>query len=579
MEIALSYSRSHAAFSVLILGLVGSCHSAFADDVYSPPAGYYSGATGTGTALKSQLTAAMSSGHILRSYGDFRNSASIHDRDPNNSSNILLVYNRASVSSNWDSGSTWNREHVWPQSLQPGSASNSTTGNLGDPHALRPSNPSINSSRGNKPFGGGAETTGNFRSLGSFYFPGDADKGDIARCLFYSETRYASSGITLVSGFPGANQMGDLDSLIAWHYLDAPDEFERRRNHAIYSATLNPSFRTNNRNAFIDHPEFVWSIYMNQTNDTTLWIGDLEPADGASTIDIDLGNILVGESIAPMSFTLNKSGNDGTYYEVTPSEGLTSSVEGCYNAFAMSTTGLTEMIELSVDAGATSIAGSFMGDLRIDNLDITTMGGVGNGANDIDDMVFVSFDVFNPGEASFAAGSDVNTINLDLGTIQMGAGDSMQSFTFFNLAAGGEFGAPIDIELISSVGDTNALSTNFSTISGLVASGQASIDAIIEDAAEGTFSATYTFRVYNDRVMFPGDVVIEDLVLTLIGVVESGSICIADITGDGLLNFFDVSAFLSAFSSGDLSVDLNDDGMLNFFDVSAFLSAFSAGCP
>jgi len=55
--------------------------------------------------------------------------------------------------------------------------------------------------------------------------------------------------------------------------------------------------------------------------------------------------------------------------------------------------------------------------------------------------------------------------------------------------------------------------------------------------------------------------------------------CIADITGDGELNFFDVSAFLTAFNAGDLSVDFTGDGSLDFFDVSAFLSAFSAGCP
>jgi len=55
--------------------------------------------------------------------------------------------------------------------------------------------------------------------------------------------------------------------------------------------------------------------------------------------------------------------------------------------------------------------------------------------------------------------------------------------------------------------------------------------------------------------------------------------CLADFTGDGLLNFFDVSAFLAAFSAMDPSADLNPDGMFNFFDVSAFLQAFAAGCP
>ena len=55
--------------------------------------------------------------------------------------------------------------------------------------------------------------------------------------------------------------------------------------------------------------------------------------------------------------------------------------------------------------------------------------------------------------------------------------------------------------------------------------------------------------------------------------------CPADLTGDGELNFFDVSAFLSAFASSDPIADFTNDGVYNFFDVSAFLSAFSAGCP
>lgn len=55
--------------------------------------------------------------------------------------------------------------------------------------------------------------------------------------------------------------------------------------------------------------------------------------------------------------------------------------------------------------------------------------------------------------------------------------------------------------------------------------------------------------------------------------------CPADLTGDGNLDFFDVSAFLSAFSNQDAAGDFNGDGSYDFFDVSAFLSAFSAGCP
>ncbi len=575
MEFALKHSRT-IALSLFIVHFAGSHTQAGVDDGFTPPASYYSGATGTGSTLKSQLTAAMSAGHIQRAYGDFRNAASVSDRDPNDPSRIILVYNGVSVSSTWDSGSTWNREHVWPQSRQPGSANNSTRGNLGDPHALRPCNPSINSSRSNKPFGT-SSSTGSFGNLGTYYFPGDSDKGDSARSLFYSATRYASTGLTLVNGFPSGNQMGDLSALIAWHFLDVPDTFERRRNHYIWSTALNPGFRTNNRNAFVDHPEFAWSVYMDQFNDTTLWFGDLEPANGESTIDLNM-NVLVGDTIAPMNFTLNKGGNDGTYYTVTASAGLSTSHTNTYYAFSMFP-GLAESISLSVDSSVTDTAGAFSGDLRIDNLDVTTQGGAGNGANDVDDIIFVNIDVFNPGNGSFEDASDTNTLAIDLGTIGSGSGDVSQAFSMFNNAVGGGFGAPIDIELLSSTGDTAQLSTDFATVNSLLADGSTAFLASLDDSAEGTYSATYTFRVHNAQSMFASPTMVEDLVLTLSGVVDAGADCLADINGDGLLDFFDVSAFLGLFSSGDLAADLNGDGSLDFFDVSAFLGAYSVGCP
>lgn len=47
----------------------------------------------------------------------------------------------------------------------------------------------------------------------------------------------------------------------------------------------------------------------------------------------------------------------------------------------------------------------------------------------------------------------------------------------------------------------------------------------------------------------------------------------------GELNFFDVSAFLMAYTNGDSSADINGDGVFNFFDVSTFLAVYSSGCP
>jgi hypothetical protein len=60
---------------------------------------------------------------------------------------------------------------------------------------------------------------------------------------------------------------------------------------------------------------------------------------------------------------------------------------------------------------------------------------------------------------------------------------------------------------------------------------------------------------------------------------EDPETCPADINGDGSLNFFDVSAYLTAFNEMDPIADFNGDGQFNFFDVSAFLTAFNAGCP
>jgi len=55
--------------------------------------------------------------------------------------------------------------------------------------------------------------------------------------------------------------------------------------------------------------------------------------------------------------------------------------------------------------------------------------------------------------------------------------------------------------------------------------------------------------------------------------------CQADLTGDGELDFFDISAYLTAFGAQDPAADFTGDGAFDFFDISAFLTAFSAGCP
>jgi hypothetical protein len=83
---------------------------------------------------------------------------------------------------------------------------------------------------------------------------------------------------------------------------------------------------------------------------------------------------------------------------------------------------------------------------------------------------------------------------------------------------------------------------------------------------------------------------IDDVTITGL-VCVSVDACPADLAGnpdgtpDGLLNFFDVSAYLSLYGSGSPEADLagnpdgTPDGLLNFFDVSEYLLQFSMGCP
>jgi len=53
----------------------------------------------------------------------------------------------------------------------------------------------------------------------------------------------------------------------------------------------------------------------------------------------------------------------------------------------------------------------------------------------------------------------------------------------------------------------------------------------------------------------------------------------ADFNQDGQLDFFDISAFLTAYSAADPAADLSGDSILDFFDISILLQAFASECP
>ena len=228
------------------------------------PNGYYDNAQGlTGDQLKSALHNIIDN-HTEYSYNDLRDFILKNtDEDPNNSNNVILLYTGRSQAKNTFGGGAndWNREHVWAKS-HGGFGNNPPAGT--DAHHIRPTDASVNSTRGNLDFdiGGSpiAEAPGCYRDSDSFE-PRDAVKGDVARMIFYMATRYEGGGgepdlevVDQVNNSPNPRH-GKLSQLILWNAQDPPDDFEMNRNDVIYYDYQH------NRNPFIDHPEYVNSIW------------------------------------------------------------------------------------------------------------------------------------------------------------------------------------------------------------------------------------------------------------------------------------------------------------------------------
>ena len=255
------------------------------------------------------------------------------------------------------------------------------------------------------------------------FYPGNADAGMIARQQFYLATRYDgtetnTTNLELFPGNPSTSQgLGDLNRLLEWNYSAVPDSFERNRNQIIYTTYQH------NRDPFTDHPEWVWSVFKDQANHSQVSIaGSTVGADGSSTKNVNLGRVFVGGAVpAAQVSTLNKTGDDGTYYSVTTSGAATSSVTGRVNACVITTGNYTVTKTISVGLNtATTSAGVKSGTVTVDNLDITTGGGAGKGANDANDTFNVSLNVLDHVTPSFTSPSLLTSNTLDFGNIAIG---------------------------------------------------------------------------------------------------------------------------------------------------------------
>ncbi len=218
---------------------------------------YYASLNGlTGNEFKTKLRQITSSNHErLISYGEARFVLELSDLVTKDSKTYLDgIYSGHEIVRYWDGGSTWAREHVWPNSrLATPRVGNSDKNIASDVHNLRAINPSVNSSRSNRYFTNGTS----YGLVGSqMYYPGDQYKGDVARILFYMVTRYSdvlilrSTNIIDSAYTSEGAVMGLLDVLLTWHELDPVSEFEIHRNQVIYGYQ-------GNRNPFIDRPEYV----------------------------------------------------------------------------------------------------------------------------------------------------------------------------------------------------------------------------------------------------------------------------------------------------------------------------------
>jgi endonuclease I len=199
------------------------------------------------------------------------------DRDPNNSDNVILVYTGYSVNAaqEYNNGAGWSREHTWAKSH--GFPDESDTAYT-DLHHLKPADISTNSTRSTLDFdnGGDEYLDGGSYHTGCYYDsdswePRDAVKGDVARMMLYMTVRYenvSTYDLELVETIPtstGTPYFGKKSTLLTWNRIDPPDDFERDRNEVIYGYQ-------NNRNPFIDHPEFADRIY----NSTSLIVESTE---------------------------------------------------------------------------------------------------------------------------------------------------------------------------------------------------------------------------------------------------------------------------------------------------------------
>ena len=328
------------------------------------PSGYYNTATGTGYTLKTQLYNKIK-GHSDKGYSGLWTTYSTSDRDNQyeNDNSIIDIYSEnpsgtdpyvysysTDQCGNYSTeGNCYNREHIIPQSVF-----NSSSPMVSDAHHIPPTDGKVNGMRANYPHGNVANatwTSQNGSKLGSsavsgysgtVFEPIDEFKGDIARMYFYFATRYENTVANYSYGmFNGtSNQVfttAFLNMLISWHNQDPVSAREIARNNAIYA-------RQNNRNPFIDHPEYVGQIWGGSSSDTT-----------APSTPTNLSASNITSSSLQLNWTASSDNIGVTGYDIYMNGSLKSTV----SSNSVSITGLTSSTTYTFYVKAKDAGGNY----------------------------------------------------------------------------------------------------------------------------------------------------------------------------------------------------------------------------
>ena len=234
------------------------------------------------TALYDELSALMRENHIFYTgnYADSKyNTVYGNTRywyqytDCQNNDGVPYCFYTGAALGAWDSGATWNREHLWPNSKGDG-ASDTEVIREADIIMLRPVSSIANSSRGNKPFGESSNyQSPNFKSTNGYDM-----RGDVARTLLYvyvcwgGDENYANGAPNYMWGSNGVIESAEV--LLKWMAADPVDTWEMGRNDSVESIT-------GTRNVFVDYPELAFLLFGEELPENwTTPSGEALSADG-----------------------------------------------------------------------------------------------------------------------------------------------------------------------------------------------------------------------------------------------------------------------------------------------------------